>query len=173
MTTPTEISLTCQLTVRDLYLFSLVSLRRKFWWFLMLMATLALYLLYNLVTGSVSWNIQLIAAVTFFFLFLPYSFFVAPYLSARKRVGNDPRTQKPISYTFSDTAIQVHSSAGDATLNWTAFTDAFETRSLFALYPQQMVAYVLPKRSFPNDSDIRSFRELVRSKVSKTSLAKA
>ena len=164
------IAVSCQLTVRDLYFFSLTTLRRRLWWFALLMGALIVYLAYNIATTHVAWNAQAVAAVLFFFLFIPYSFFVSPYISAKKRIRTDPRLGSPIVYSFSPTNVEICSSTGDANLNWTAFLEALETRSHFFLYPQAQVAYVLPKRCFAGASEIGELRSLLRSAIPKAKL---
>jgi hypothetical protein len=170
MTTEKEISLSCQMTTQDLYLFSLATIRRKFWWFLLLMCFLALFFIYNVSSDKITLNLQAVVAGLFVFVFVPYAFLLAPYISARKRISTDPRLQQPIKYTFTGDAIDIRASSGDAHLNWTAFAEVVETRRQFLLYPQRAVAYVLPKRCFADATDVHAFRQLLRSKAPKARL---
>jgi YcxB-like protein len=170
MTTEQEISLNCQLTAHDLYRFSLTTLRRKLWWFLLIICFSSLYFVYNVLTNRISWNAQAIAATLFMFVFMPYAFFIAPYLSARKRFRTDPRLQQLISYTFSPSEIVIRASVGDSRLNWTAFAEVLETRKYFLLYPQSALAHVLPKRCFASQAEVEAFRQLLRSAALKARL---
>jgi len=53
----------------------------------------------------------------------------------------------------------------DLTVKWPALIKFRETRNLFLIYPSKQMCYLIPKRAFTDESQVKEFRELLRRKI--------
>jgi len=54
---------------------------------------------------------------------------------------------------------------GSSNIEWKAFIRVRETGLQFLLYPQDQIAYVIPKRFFSTKEQITRFKEMIRRRV--------
>jgi hypothetical protein len=101
---------------------------------------------------------------------LPVLFvFVLPLFSAR-RVLNDERVKRGVSYEFSDSGIHIKTSVSKTDLSWAAIHRVSEFRSAFLVFTNHSMTSMLPKRCFQNTQGVADLRELFRAYVPKTKL---
>jgi hypothetical protein len=174
MTAQVGVSASGQLTAGDIYCFSLTTLFRRFWWFLLIMVVVAVFFVTSLSSGTAHWEWTWgnVWGPLFPFVFVPYAFFLAPYLAARKQVKINPNLSGPITYVFSDEGIQIKGPNSVARLDWRAIVEVRETSEQFLLYPQQAIAQVIPKRFLPTPQYQSALRSLFRAHVAKLKLRK-
>jgi hypothetical protein len=53
----------------------------------------------------------------------------------------------------------------DLTVKWPALIKFKETRNLFLVYPSKQMCYLIPKRAFTDESEVKEFRELLGRKI--------
>jgi hypothetical protein len=53
----------------------------------------------------------------------------------------------------------------DLTVKWPALIKFKETRNLFLIYPSKHMCYLIPKRAFADESQVKEFRELLDRKI--------
>jgi hypothetical protein len=53
----------------------------------------------------------------------------------------------------------------DLTVKWPALIKFKETRNLFLVYPSKQMCYLIPKRAFTNEGQVKEFRELLHQKI--------
>src|SRR5712692_2572218 len=171
MADQTALSVEVQLIPTDIYRFSLMTLFRRFRWFLAIAVLAILPVIFlNVKAGQWDLDWQNLLGLFFLFVFMPYAFFVAPYFAARKYLRKNANVAGPLSYIFSDRGIDVSGPHSQGHLNWGAILRAQETRSQFLLYPQTAIAHVIPKRFLANADQQSSLRALVRAHVKNAKL---
>jgi hypothetical protein len=55
----------------------------------------------------------------------------------------------------------------DLTVKWPALIKFKETRNLFLIYPSKQMCYLIPKRAFTDEGQVKEFRELLDRKINK------
>jgi hypothetical protein len=175
MTDTSPVQVRGQLTVGDLYRFSVYTLLRHFWWFSIIIVVVLFVFATELLTkfASWEWTPQSIGSLAFFLVLMPYIFFVAPYFSAKKQLRTNPHLGGPTTVTFSNTGLDTIGPHSEAHLDWAGVLKARETSTLFLIYPQRAVTQVLPKRLFTSVEDESRVREMLRSHVKDAKLKKA
>lgn len=91
-------------------------------------------------------------------------FYGAPYFSARSQFRGSPSANTPITLTATDEGLHFRSQQTDSRVNWSAYVNWVEEKTIFALFPNPRVFIVIPKRAFGADQ-LSEFRELLRRKV--------
>ena len=99
------------------------------------------------------------------------AFGFAPLLTAR-RVARDDRVRQGTTYRFSNIGVQIETAVAKADLQWEAFRYAIMTVPLLLLLTSKssLGAQVLPIRCFANEADLTAVRQLVTSRIPKTTL---
>jgi hypothetical protein len=82
--------------------------------------------------------------------------------AAKSLLRSAPARQGPTHWLFSDSEVQMIAPTGSSNIEWKAFIRVRETGLQFLLYPQDQIAYVIPKRSFSTKEQISRFKELIR-----------
>ena len=167
MTATETVTASGQLTVGDIYRYSLYTLWKRFWFFLVVMAICAAYVPYSLFLAQQhwEWTPSSLLGLAFPFVLTPYAFFISPYRGARKFIRTNPNVQGVLSYVFSDAGIEITGPHSRSHLDWAAIASAKETSAQFLLYPQQAIAHVIPKRFIASPEQISALRGLVKSYV--------
>jgi hypothetical protein len=175
MTDASSVQVRGELTVGDLYRFTVHALVSRFWFFLGIIVFVVLIMTTELWTGHASWEwtTQSVASSVFLFLLMPYIFFVAPYFSAKKQLRKNPHLSGPATVTFSDAGLDMIGPHSESHLDWSGVVKVRETSTLFLIYPQQALTQILPKRCFASVEDESRVREMLRSHVKDTKLQKA
>ncbi len=167
-TVPLEVNV--NLTLRDIYQANVVialGSRTPWGWVLYLLfqvswASLVFFALFSLFTGERAAWLALLWGPLFFLLFMPFAWFVLPYIAARSLVRSKPDVCKTTRWLFFPDRIEARGPVSETTLQWSAFLRIRETNEQLLLYFQKQLANVLPKRCFRDDSDVDAFRKLVR-----------
>ncbi len=128
------------------------------------MAVIAVYFIASLLAGNMHWEWSWGSVIgpMFPFVFVPYAFFLAPYLAARKQLRTNPNLSGPMNYVFSDEGIEITGPNSRAHLDWGAIVEVREASNQFLFFPQQSVAHVIPKRFLPGPDDESALRALAR-----------
>jgi hypothetical protein len=172
MTTTETVTASGQLSIGDIYRFSLYALWKRFWFFLVIMAICAAYVPSSIFLAQQHWEWTLSSSLglAFPFVLTPYAFFISPYLGAKKILKTNPNVQGTLSYVFSDAGIEVTGPHSRSNLDWAAIASATETSTQFLLYPQQAIAHVIPKRFVPSPDRQAALRNLLKAHVAKAHL---
>jgi uncharacterized membrane protein len=87
--------------------------------------------------------------------------YVLSFFTAHTLVRNNPHALGPITYQFSERGYSYSAPNGHGETLWTAFPKIHETRENFLFFFVKHLATVVPKRSFPGESTIHEFRDLL------------
>jgi YcxB-like protein len=90
--------------------------------------------------------------------------------TAKSLLRNAPALKGPTRWIFSDNGIETYGPTAQAEMKWKAFTRVRETKRQFLLYPQDNIAYVIPKHCFQTEIEIGRLREMIRRCVPTPSL---
>jgi hypothetical protein len=91
-------------------------------------------------------------------------FYGAPYLSARSQFRGSPSAKTPITLIAAEEGLHFRSRQTDSKVDWSAYVNWIEEKTIFALFPHPKIFIVIPKRVFSADQLVQ-FRELLRQKV--------
>lgn len=170
MAEPAALSVEVKLETMDMYRFFLSTLFRRFRWFVMIaLLGVSLVVFLNVRTGQWDWSWQNLLG-PIILIFMAYAFLISPYFAARKYLRKNPSVAGPFMYTFSEGGIDVSGPNSQGHLNWQGIMEVRETSALFLLYPQTILAHVIPKRLLPSPDQQASMRELIRTHVKKAKL---
>ena len=175
MSDPIVVKASGQLVAADLYRYSIVALLKRFRFFAIIMALVAVYAIVAPFLNNVApfeWNAQSILGLAFPFVLAPYVFFLAPYLSAKKQVKTNPNLSGVISYSFTDSGFEMTGPHVQSQIAWKALLEVAETRTQFLLYSSKFVAHVIPKRFLAGPGNVAALRGILRANVPKASLPK-
>ena len=70
-------------------------------------------------------------------------------------------------YVFSDEKILYKSKDSEGSLNWSIIKRFDIGKKAFYLYTDSLIAYVIPKRVFQNDEEMKAFQNLVERNIHK------
>jgi len=170
MAEPGAFSVEVKLETMDMYRFSLMTLFRRFRWFLPIaVGALIIVVSLNVIAGQWDWSWQNLLGPAFLVL-IPYAFLVCPYFSSRKYVLKNPNLADPFTYIFSEQGIEVSGPHSQGRLTWEAIIEVRETPAQFLLYPQTAIANIIPKRFLANVDQQATLRALFRAHVKKVKL---
>ena len=83
---------------------------------------------------------------------------------ARREFHKQAQLREEVSADFGEQSVAAHSSLGDSTTKWDAYTRFVETEHLFLLYFSPAIYHIVPKRSLPRDG-VDEFRNLLCRKL--------
>ena len=175
MTASETVTASGQLSVGDIYRFSLYALWKRFWLFLVIMVICAVYVPYSIFLAQQhwEWTISSSLGLAFPFVLTPYAFFISPYRGAKKLIKANPNVQGVLTYVFSDAGIEITGPHSRSHLDWAAIASAAETSAQFLLYPQQAIAHVIPKRFVASTDGQQALRNLLKAYVAKARLRRS
>ena len=133
---------------------------------------LALFLLTRIVTlPQLAYEIANDPILMILLWGFPATFLMAPLLTARRAV-RDERVQQGKTYRFSEVGIHIETPYATSDVQWAAFRYVIATRSLLLVLATKTAAgaLILPIRSFANESDLATVRQLLDRKVPKAKL---
>src|ERR1700693_59789 len=82
--------------------------------------------------------------------------------AAKSLLLNAARLKGPTRWVFSENEIETDGPTSHAEIRWNASTRVRETRLQFLLFPQDHIAYIIPKRCFQTETEIGRLREIFR-----------
>ena len=91
-------------------------------------------------------------------------YFLSPYLSARSQFRGSPSASTPITFAAANDGLHFRSQKTDSKVDWSAYMNWVEEKTIFALFPHPRIFIIIPKRAFSVDQLVE-FRELLRKKV--------
>ncbi len=72
---------------------------------------------------------------------------------------------EPTEFTFSENGVDSISPSSSHKVSWITFVKIQEQKEDFLLYPQKNFLYVIPKRAFRDEPQMKDFRNLIREKM--------
>ena len=166
MTEQAPIEVTFRLTQRDLYAVYVHTLLRM--WLLIpivicMIGILALSALSDFTTRT-SYLIPALRFLTVAVALVGLGF-ALPYLLARNTMRTSPLFQNEIHCTFTDSGVEMKTSASQSRVDWSGFHRAVELKEFVLLYMSSRVFYIVPKRSFSTADQLEAFKALLRTKM--------
>ena len=79
----------------------------------------------------------------------------------KKAFATDPTLQSSVTFRFSDSGAEVATPLAQITNLWTAYKQAFETKTDFYLSLSEANYTILPKRCFKDEEQIAAFRKML------------
>lgn len=87
------------------------------------------------------------------------SYFSKKYFNSNKLLQNEQK------YNFTDEGISISSENGNGKIDWDKIFKVDESKTFFALYISIGQAYIIPKRFFNSDDDIKLFKEILKDNI--------
>lgn len=87
--------------------------------------------------------------------------------STKKTPLKDGSFLSDTEYVFSDEKILYKSKDSEGSLNWSIIKRFDIGKKAFYLYTDSLIAYVIPKRVFQNDEEMKAFQNLVERNIHK------
>jgi hypothetical protein len=85
----------------------------------------------------------------------------------RRVYRNTPTLQQEQTHEFSDAGFRMSNPLSNTLFNWEAFVGVLETRDFFFLYISRSMAYFLPKRAIPDQTQLQELRALLRAQLTR------
>lgn len=85
--------------------------------------------------------------------------------ASKSLLESTPALKGPTHWLFSDGTIRVDFPTGNSHLEWAGIMRVRETATQFLLYPQNLMAFVIPKRFFSSREQVSRLREMIRRHV--------
>jgi hypothetical protein len=92
-------------------------------------------------------------------------FLSLPLLQAALVWRSNPSIRGAITCWADEESFYQQTMNSDLAVKWPAFIKFKETRNLFLVYPSKQMCYLIPKRAFTNESQVKEFRELLHQKI--------
>jgi hypothetical protein len=138
---------------------------RVYWQMSLLGGILILYILYEYMKNGVQEG----ATNTSFSYLMPFLvgiFFLSlPLLQAVLVWRSNPSVRGAITCWADEEGFYQQTMNSDLTVKWPALIKFKETRNLFLVYPSKQMCYLIPKRAFTNEGQVKEFRELLHQKI--------
>ena len=94
-----------------------------------------------------------------------FSVFLAAVGNYKAMWEKQEHLHRPQSVEVREDGLVISDAVTRAENRWDAFTHVRETPNLFMLYSSDYAFYMLPKRAFAAEEELRQFREMVRRRV--------
>jgi hypothetical protein len=92
-------------------------------------------------------------------------FISLPLLQAWLAWRSNPSLKDAICCWADEEGFGMQTTNSDTTIKWPALIKFRETRNLFLVYPSKRMFYLIPKRAFTDESQVKEFRELLDRKI--------
>jgi hypothetical protein len=92
-------------------------------------------------------------------------FISLPLLQAWLVWRSNPSVRGAITCWADEEGFYQQTMNSDLTVKWPALIKFKETRNLFLVYPSKQMCYLIPKRAFTNEGQVKEFRELLHQKI--------
>jgi hypothetical protein len=138
---------------------------RVYWQMSSLGGILILYTLYEYMKNGVQEG----ATNTSFSYLMPFLigilFLSLPLLQAALVWRSNPSVRGAITCWADEEGFYQQTMNSDLTVKWPALIKFRETRNLFLIYPSKQMCYLIPKRAFTKEGQVKEFRELLHQKI--------
>jgi hypothetical protein len=84
---------------------------------------------------------------------------------ARRIFAQTPALQRPYQVTWDDHALTSTNQQGAGTYPWAEFHKARELAGIFLIFFSDVMFIMVPKRDFPDDATMQTFRECIQTRV--------
>jgi len=138
---------------------------RVYWQMSLLGGILILYTLYEyLKIGAREGATN--TSFSFLMPFLAGVLFVSlPLLQAGLVWRRNPSVKNTVTCWADEEGFNQQTTNSDLTVKWPAIIKFKETRNLFLVYPSKQFCYLIPKRAFKDESQVKEFRKLLDRKI--------
>jgi len=92
-------------------------------------------------------------------------FISLPLLQAWPAWRSNPSLKDAISCWADEEGFGMQTTNSETTIKWPALIKFRGTRNPFLVYPSKRMCYLIPKRAFTNEGQVKEFRELLDRKV--------
>ncbi|HEY9430863.1 MAG TPA: YcxB family protein [Blastocatellia bacterium] len=92
-------------------------------------------------------------------------FISLPLLQAWSVWRSNPSVRGVIICWADEEGFSQQTTNSDSKIKWPALIKFRETRNLFLIYPSKQMCYLIPKRVFTNEGQVKEFRELLHQKI--------
>jgi hypothetical protein len=138
---------------------------RVYWQMSLLGGILILYTLYGYMKNGVQEGATN-SSFSYLTPFLIGIFFLSlPLLQAVLVWRSNPSVRGAITCWADEEGFYQQTMNSDLTVKWPALIKFKETRNLFLVYPSKQMCYLIPKRAFTNEGQVKEFRELLHQKI--------
>jgi hypothetical protein len=107
-----------------------------------------------------------LAMLALFLILLP----VSVYLNAKKSFESDRLIQEEQSYEFDDEGFDISSSYSKSRITWDKIYRVDADKKYICLYISKVKAFLLPKRFFSADGDIKALLNTIKGKIDKKNI---
>jgi YcxB-like protein len=90
-----------------------------------------------------------------------------PLLQAWLVWRGNPSVKEVIRCWADEESFSLQTTNSDTTIKWPALIKFRETRNLFLVYPSKQICFLIPKRAFMDESQVKEFRELLHRKINR------
>ena len=143
--------------------FSLL-LRSKVVWLSIFLATMLIIMLVEKRVTDGEWAdselklVLLFSLMVFLFLGLP----ILTYLRTKSYFEKHPALSELTTFYFDPERIEVVTSESHSKLTWRRIYKVREFKHYLLIYQNRHIAYVVPKKSFESDEDMREVKDRIR-----------
>ncbi|RJS58883.1 hypothetical protein CJ483_01415 [Bacillus sp. PK3_68] len=131
---------------------------------------LILPFIFPLVAGefSVGFSIVFMLVSVVWMIFYPKYFYwhVMSHINKSFNEGNNENLLGEHTFTFNDEGFIETNRAGESQVSWSSIEKVEENDQYFFLFFSTMSAYILPKRSFLNETDQKNFQRRMDQRIS-------
>lgn len=85
------------------------------------------------------------------------------YSQSKRVYTTTNAVHEPIAYTFSNAGVHVKGKSFESELSWSNMYKIVETKEYFVFYQNNVVANLVPKKSFDSKEQIHALRSLIAS----------
>src|SRR5262245_33051307 len=94
-------------------------------------------------------------------------FISLPLLQAWLVWRSNPSVRGVIICWADEEGFSQQTTNSETKIKWPALIKFRETRNLFLIYPSKQMCYLIPKRAFMDESQVKEFRELLHRKINR------
>jgi len=76
-----------------------------------------------------------------------------------------PSVKEVVRCWADEESFRLQTTNSDTAVKWPALIKFRETRKFFLIYPSKRICYLIPKRAFADESQVKEFRELLDRKI--------
>jgi hypothetical protein len=126
-------------------------------------AIIAVFLLFSVLSTSSIINIILLVVTTIFSAFVIYLYFCLPVLTFKQNL----KYHEEYTLTFSKAEIIFKTPSIDSVLQWSIYSEFWESDDFYFLIQTPQLYSIIPKRAFINSTDRKTFEEIVMTTIKK------
>jgi hypothetical protein len=99
------------------------------------------------------------------FIFTPLLQALLAWLQAWLAWGSNSEIKGALSCWADEECFSIQTTNSDMKIKWPAMIKFRETRNMFLVYASKRIFYLIPKRAFTDESQVKEFRALLDRKI--------